>query len=236
MLDTHNIRVYQVGGSVRDHLLGVKSKDIDYAVEAPSFEAMVQWIAQQNARLFQVKSEFGTVRAQFPGDVASDFVLCRKDGFYSDGRRPDKVESGTLLDDLARRDFTVNAIAYDAVTQSYIDPHGGIDDLQQRLLRCVGKAYDRFAEDSLRLLRAMRFSICKKFTLHSSIMDCLRSDALLQLLNNVSNERKRDELLLCFSHSTQQTLKFLSLYPGLADCIFASEAIWLLPTMRKVPI
>src|SRR6478735_1674813 len=158
-------KFYQVGGCVRDSLLGVESKDIDFSVEAPSYEAMREAVIERcggNPESIKVdKPEFATIRAIDPKLGGVDFVLCRKDGAYSDGRRPDSVEMGTLLDDLARRDFTVNAIAR-ADDGSLIDPFNGQADLKLRLLRCVG-GVDRLREDSLRMLRAFRFAITKGF-------------------------------------------------------------------------
>jgi tRNA nucleotidyltransferase (CCA-adding enzyme) len=159
-------RFFQVGGSVRDKLLGVKSKDIDYAVECESFDAMREAILAKGGKIFVETPQYFTIRANVPVLGATDYVLCRKDGAYSDGRRPDSVEVGTIFDDLARRDFTVNAIAIDTETGALIDPHGGAQDLTARVLRCVGNPVDRFNEDRLRIFRAARFSLTKGLTVH----------------------------------------------------------------------
>jgi len=227
-----NIRKWQVGGNVRDRLLGVHSKDIDYAVEAPDYESMVAWIRSQGT-IYLEQPQFWTVRAHLPGKLPADFVLCRKDGQYSDGRRPDSVMVGSLADDLARRDFTVNAIAYDEDSGEYVDPHGGRSDLEARLLKCVGKAYDRFSEDALRLLRAVRFAICKGFRFDYDVVKCLKDERLLlKLRDNVSEERKREELHKCFAHSTSATLGFLGEFKGLTDAVFVGQKLWLMPTMK----
>jgi len=110
------IKLFEVGGHVRDGLLGIKSKDIDMAVEAPSWEAMREFVKHNTKKIFLEKEEFLTIRAMGHDGLPKDFVLCRKDGAYSDGRRPDTVEAGTIFDDLARRDFTVNAIAKEVTT------------------------------------------------------------------------------------------------------------------------
>ena len=223
------IKHYQVGGAVRDALLGVQSKDIDYAVEAPSYAAMVEWIKERGT-IFLEQPQFWTVRAKLAGGQPADFVLCRRDGQYTDGRRPDSVEPGTLLDDLARRDFTVNAIAYDEATGEYIDPFGGRDDLRDNMLKCVGMPNDRFTEDALRLLRAIRFHITKGFTLGAGVRVCLKDAALAErLAETVSTERKR-----CFAHDTPRTLAALAEFPTIANACFATRRIWLLPTMQEV--
>ena len=152
------IKYYMVGGAVRDKILGIDPKyikDIDYSVEAPSYEAMKTELLKRGLEMFPIKEDYMTIRGKLNG-VAADFVLCRKDGHYSDGRRPDTVEIGTLYDDLARRDFTMNAIALDE-DDNIIDPFDGRGDLHRGIIRCVGKATDRMREDSLRLIRAIRF-------------------------------------------------------------------------------
>ena len=113
--------------------------------------------------------EFLTIRAQVPASEAkllartkvADFVLCRKDSASGDGRRPDSVEPGTVLDDLARRDFTMNAIARDVQTGEVLDPHGGREDIKWKTLRFVGDPMTRIREDGLRVLRGLRFMITK---------------------------------------------------------------------------
>ncbi len=226
------VKLYRVGGFVRDELLGVKSKDLDYAVEAPSYEAMVEYV-RERGEIYLESPQFWTVRAHIKGKLPADFVLCRKDGQYSDGRRPDSVSVGTLHDDLSRRDFTMNAIAVDDESGEYIDPFNGKADLEKRLIRCVGEAYDRFFEDSLRLLRAIRFKIVKGFTLDRDIVDCLHCVSLADRLKNVSDERKREELLKCFAKNTPATLFMLSEYPLISEAVFGSGKLWLIPTMKE---
>lgn len=229
------IKAYQVGGFVRDSLLGVKSKDVDYAVEAPNYEAMVAWI-KERGKIFLESPEFWTVRAHIEGGQPADYVLCRKDGQYSDGRRPDSVEPGTLMDDLARRDFTVNAMALDEATGQIIDPFGGQRDLETMTLKCVGNARDRFKEDALRMLRAIRFAITKNFALSKDIIFALSDFEMIELLNkNISSDRKRDELYKCFAHDTIGTIQMIEAYPvELSHAIFNSKTgkIWLMPTSK----
>lgn len=225
------VKLYRVGGSVRDELLGVKSKDVDYAVEAVSYEEMRDYFLK-NGTVYLEKPEFLTIRGKL-NDVDADFVLCRKDGHYTDGRRPDSVSPGTILDDLKRRDFTVNAIAVD-VEGNYIDPHNGRDDLLiHRVIRCVGLAEERFSEDSLRLLRAVRFSLTKGLKLSRTVEECLYDKDIVGLLSNVSVERIREELLKCFDYDTPGTLRLLYKYQLLSNIIF-SMPIKLKPTITKL--
>lgn len=166
-----------------------------------------------------------------PGMGAADFVLPRIDGSYADGRRPDSVSVGTLADDLARRDFTMNAISIDE-NGDYIDPYNGRDDIANRLIRCVGVAHDRFHEDALRLLRAIRFSITKGFGFHLDVHKCLMDVSLAErLASNVTEERKREELHRCFAADTPETLNLLRQYPLICDAVFRGK-MWLKPTME----
>lgn len=223
------IKIYQVGGSIRDELLGVKSKDLDFAVEAPSFEAMEKYIVENGGQIYLSNPEFYTIRANFRG-VAADYVLCRKDGVYTDGRRPDKVEAGTIFDDLSRRDFCCNAIAKCEDGTLY-DPYGGIQDIKDKVIRCVGKACDRFMEDSLRVLRAIRFSITKNFSLDIEVVQQIHSQVIINQLRNVSQDRIREELHKCFRANTLRTLQLLEYYSALRDAIFPDGGgIWLKPT------
>ena len=225
------IKLYKVGGCIRDQFLGVKSKDIDYSVEAPSYDAMRDYIAA-NGKIFLESPEYLTIRAKVNGDDA-DFVLCRKEGEYTDGRRPDKVEAGDIYDDLARRDFTMNAIAFDVDTKEFIDPHNGMEHISARKIRCVGVAADRFNEDSLRLLRAIRFCITKNFYLDIDIHNALNDIDIVNKLVNVSHERIREELNKCFKANTYQTLRIFETYPLVRDIVFQNVDLWLEATNKS---
>jgi len=224
------IQIYKVGGAVRDQFLGVKSKDIDFAVEAPSYEAMREHIANRG-KIFLEKPEFFTIRAKLDG-VDADFVLCRKEHGYTDGRRPDSVSAGDIYDDLSRRDFTVNAIAIRVSDEAVFDPHQGIVDINDRKIRCVGRAADRFSEDSLRMIRAVRFAITKAFALDVEIQFALEDRFLLRKLANVSKERIREELNRCFKFDTLNTLRLFEQFPKLRDTIFSDPALWLEATNK----
>lgn len=229
------IKVYEVGGSIRDSFLGLENKDLDYSVEAPSFEAMLEWVESTHQKVFLVKPEYLTIRALDQDGKAKDYVMCRKDGAYSDQRRPDSVEIGTIFDDLARRDFTINAIAKDVESDSIIDPHGGVADLEEGILRAVGSAKERFREDPLRILRAIRFAITKELTLDEEISEILLDPKWAGEIRTVSVERVREEIHKCFRHSTSNTLHFLKRYCSheLTEVIFEENVLWLKPTLQK---
>lgn len=223
---------YQVGGSVRDELLGLESKDIDYAVEAESFSALREAIIERGGTIFLETPQYFIIRANVPTFGACDFVLCRKDGAYSDGRHPETVTPGTIYDDLARRDFTINAIAKDE-TGVILDPYDGRGDLKLKLIKCVGDARNRFDEDGLRLIRAFRFAITKGFELEPVIEDLLNNEDYLEArLKGVSIERVYEELMKAFTYSTPDTLDFLIHAPDLRRWLFKQPGLWLKPTLE----
>jgi len=218
---------------VRDSILGVESKDVDFAVEAPSFEQMERHIERMNLKIFLSKPEFLTIRAGVPNGHPlrarckdADFVLCRKDGPSFDGRRPEFVEAGTIFDDLARRDFTVNAIARCVETGTLLDPHGGADDLRDRLLRFVGDGEERIKEDALRILRGVRFSITKGLTIDEP---WLFND---DIPDSVSTERVREELNKMLAFNTLATLGTLAEFPILQESVFRRTNLSLEATMK----
>lgn len=230
-----NYPVYIVGGFVRDKLLGIESKDVDLAVEAPSYDALRSFVIGRGCEIYLEQPQHFTIRAKCPvhGDV--DYVLCRKDGDYSDGRRPDSVDIGTIDDDLARRDFTMNALA---LTESgnLIDPHGGAEDIKRKLIRCVGNPRDRLSEDSLRLLRAIRFSVTKGFSINGDVKACLDQGYFIDRLTNVSVERVREELYKAFKHDTFKTILTLTCYGRLCSALFNRghiRPLWLEPTLKN---
>ncbi len=246
-------KLYEVGGCVRDKLMGVKTKDIDFAVEfvddgladgEVAFGAMSLWLDLRGFEVFVVSPEYFTIRAHFPRhtmnprwqpyrNLTADFVLCRIEGPYSDGRHPDWVHSGTIADDLRRRDFTVNAMARELNTETLIDPHGGRQDLELRILRCVGTPWERLSEDALRALRAIRFAVTKDFRIDHELWEALCSAWLPNLLDKVSTERKREELLKAMHHDTLRTLSLLSNLPKTLTASIFSNGLWLRPTLEK---
>lgn len=230
------IRVFEVGGSVRDRFLGVASKDRDFAVEAPSWEAMREHVHGLASKVFLEKPEYLTIRA-LVGNEARDYVLARKDGAYSDARRPDFVTPGTIADDLRRRDFTVNAIAVDEATGEVLDPYDGQADIKTRTLRCVGGAQERLSEDALRAVRAIRFMVTKGFQPDEDLRNHLKVHGgyWATQLDFVSTDRIREELERCFKHDTTRTLVVLSeVHVAFTYAFFGRRPggshIWLQPT------
>jgi tRNA nucleotidyltransferase (CCA-adding enzyme) len=237
------VEIYMVGGAVRDKLLNVRTKDVDFSVVAESWDELIAWLDDNGFTRFVTTPEYLTVRAHFPKDwtfngedvsrLTADFVLAREDGQYGDGRRPDEVKMGTLAQDLARRDYTINALAMDK-DGNIIDLFEGRKHLEQKILTAVGNAEDRIREDALRALRAIRFEITKGLSIDHNLWDVLAADWLPALIAQISVERRREELLKCFKHDSKQTLEMLYLLgPHFFDACF-SDGLWLEPSLKDV--
>jgi len=238
----------EVGGAVRDKFLGLDSKDVDFVAipEDPSIFEDANWafaalcinLHEHGFKIFLETPEFFTVRAQVPDGHplkqrtnVADFVLARKDGPSSDGRRPDFVLPGTLMDDLQRRDFTVNAMAI--LDGELVDPFGGREDLNNNLLRFVGDPKERIVEDGLRVLRAMRFCVTKGFNIEEETWDAVNSDFAAEMLHKVSIERIRDELEKMFLADTVFTMELLDdVRLTMKDAIFR-DGLRLMTTLKK---
>lgn len=242
-------KFYLVGGAVRDLVIGNDVHDYDYAVECESFDAMREAIVERGGKIFVETPEYLTIRAiDITGEItgiekmATDFVMCRKDGEYTDGRRPEDVTPGTLMDDLARRDFTVNAMAISSDDfangngmDAIIDPFGGKDDVIGMVLRTVGNTFDRFDEDTLRMLRAIRFAVTKGFDLSTDIIQTFSSPYFVEKMKEPKLvDRKRQELEKCFAHDTPVTMWYIMKFcsPEMVKAIFGKD-IWLKPTNEK---
>lgn len=190
---------FLVGGCVRDLLMGKLPKDYDITTNATP---------EQIIALFPktfYENSYGTVGVVTCGEelgtVCTDESVkivevtpYRLETTYSDNRHPDKVEWSTRIeDDLKRRDFTMNAVAYNPVTQEVVDPYKGQEDIVSRTIRAVGDPHSRFKEDSLRLLRAVRFTSQLDFDIESVTRESIRENS--HLLSTVSHERVRDEFV-----------------------------------------
>lgn len=184
--------LYLVGGVVRDVLLRAPvADDLDFTTSAKTAESRRALGEAGADSLYAVGERFGTIGAMF-GQVRVEVTTYRAEAYAPGSRKPSVAFGGRLEDDLARRDFTVNAMALDPSTGVLHDPFRGCDDLQARVIRAVGNARDRFAEDPLRLPRAVRFATRLDFEIEAQTTGALRDTAAA--LASISRERVRDEL------------------------------------------
>lgn len=211
--------VYFVGGCVRDTLLQRPLHDVDLATSA-----YPQEIKQIFPQTIDTGIEHGTVTVIYQ-KKAYEITTFRTESGYQDYRRPDKVEFvRSLKEDLKRRDFTINALAMNAQGE-IIDLFAGMADLQQRQIRAVGVAADRFHEDALRMLRAVRFQAQLNFTIEKQTLAGIKTNAAL--LSHIATERIREEFIKLMEGSNRQA-GLISLYqtqlyrfcPGLATYDF----------------
>lgn len=211
--------VYFVGGCVRDMLLQRPLHDVDLATSA-----YPQEVKQIFPQTIDTGIEHGTVTVIYQ-KKAYEITTFRTESGYQDYRRPDKVEFvRSLKEDLKRRDFTINALAMNAQGE-IIDLFAGIADLQQRQIRAVGVAADRFHEDALRMLRAVRFQAQLNFTIEKQTLAGIKTNAAL--LSHIATERIREEFIKLMEGSNRQA-GLISLYqtqlyrfcPGLATYDF----------------
>ncbi|MGB0589920.1 MAG: CCA tRNA nucleotidyltransferase [Myxococcota bacterium] len=181
---------YFAGGSVRDDVMGVTPKDFDITTSATPEEVTALF-----PRCVEVGAQFGVIVVLHGGDEI-EVATFRTEGGYADGRRPDQVAWATAKEDVLRRDFTVNGLLGDPLAEPpearVIDHVGGLQDIDAKLIRAIGEPTERFAEDQLRLLRALRFAARLNFTIEEDTWFALR--ALADTIHSVSAERTRDEL------------------------------------------
>ncbi|MBQ9732959.1 MAG: CCA tRNA nucleotidyltransferase [Clostridia bacterium] len=172
-----------VGGPVRDLIRGVIPNDFDITTSAPPEETKAVFSGE---RIIETGIKHGTVTLLKSGE-SYEITTYRIDGEYEDSRHPKSVEfTNRIEDDLARRDFTVNAIAY-SEKHGITDPFGGAEDIERRLIRAVGRADDRFCEDALRIIRGIRFASTLGFAVEKETGAAMKRQA--HLLGNISRER-----------------------------------------------
>ena len=181
---------YFAGGCVRDLLRGVGAKDIDIATDARP-----ETVQKLFPRTYAVGAHFGVIVVLQDG-LQFEVATFRSDGAYVDGRRPTAVTFATAEEDAARRDFTINGMFLDPTNEKVIDFVGGRADLEARVIRAIGDATQRFAEDRLRMLRAVRFATTLDFQIEEATWNALV--AASPTISEISAERIREELVRIF--------------------------------------
>ena len=194
-LERHGFEAWIVGGAVRDHLLGLPLMEVDeFDVATDARPDQVQEVFR---RTTPVGRAFGVVLVHV-GPHSFEIATFRTESTYSDGRHPDKVEFATALEDVQRRDFTVNGLLMHPTTGELRDYVGGVEDLETRTIRTIGSPEDRFQEDALRLLRAVRFGTRADFHISPKTQEALTAHA--GGLGRISGERIHDELAKIMTH------------------------------------
>ena len=242
-------QIYEVGGCVRDEIIGVHTNDIDFTFVLDNtnqtidegWDEMLSHLKNEGFKIFLETKDCFTVRAKFPkGHVneglVADFVMARKEVGYILGTRKPILELGTLEDDLRRRDFTLNALAKD-LDGTIVDLFEGRKHLEEGILVTPLNPIKTFFDDPLRMIRALRFSITKGFEIDPEVWDAMFEPGLIEHLKKVvSKERIQGEVSKMMKHDTVSTLRLLAkidkIEPKLLEVMFGGD-IWLLPSTKK---
>jgi tRNA nucleotidyltransferase/poly(A) polymerase len=241
-------QIFEVGGCVRDEIIGVHTNDIDFTFVLENtdqtvdegWDEMLSHLKTEGFKIFLETKDCFTVRAKFPKGhmnegLVADFVMARKEVGYIDGTRQPILELGTLEDDLTRRDFTLNALAKD-LDGNIIDLFDGQTHLSQKVLITPLEPIKTFMDDPLRMIRALRFSITKGFDIHPTVWNAIFTPGLIEKLSEVvSQERIQGEVMKMMKHDTVKTLRLLSVIDkkdsSLIEIMF-KDKMWLMPTTK----
>ena len=185
----NGFQIYLVGGAVRDGILDIETKDFDFTTNASS-EDSIKMLNKNKYKTTEIGRAFGTIETTVE-DYSIHITTYREDKYNKDSRKPEIKTSGELETDLSRRDFTVNAIAYDINNNEIIDPYGGLKDLSEGLIRTPDTADISFSDDPLRMLRACRFVSTHGFTPNNELFKAISKN--VERIEIVSTERIRDE-------------------------------------------
>lgn len=219
ILKSKGFEAFLIGGSVRDFVMGLPIGDIDITTNATPEEVKQVFT---DFRVIETGIKHGTVTVLINNEPL-EITTYRSEGTYSDNRHPDSVTfSKSLADDVVRRDFTMNGIAYD-FDSGFCDLVGGIEDIKNQTIRCIGDAETRFNEDALRILRAMRFSAVLGFEIEEETKNAIHK--CKDLLKNISAERIREEFtkLICGKNAYNVLQDFSDVVtvfiPEICDCV-----------------
>ena len=194
ILNREGFSAYIVGGAIRDLILGRDTKDFDFATDARPDD-----IIRIFNRTIPTGIKHGTVTVLMNSDTF-EITTFRSDGVYSDARHPDSIKfSDTIDEDLLRRDFTINGLAYDPLEEVLIDNHNGLEDISGKIIRTIGNPLDRFREDGLRTIRACRFSTALEFDIENETFKAMNDRTIHDRVKMVAVERFSDELFKGFS-------------------------------------
>jgi tRNA nucleotidyltransferase/poly(A) polymerase len=206
--------LYVVGGAVRDHLLNKTPKDFDLATDATPDESID--ILSPYYKVLEVGKAFGVIKVMVPEDPEGVEIATFREESYKDSRRPDTVRYSSIDKDVMRRDLTVNALFYDIKGKRIVDLVNGMDDIEKGVIRTVGSSEERFAEDPLRKLRAVRFASKLGSKIDQETHQSLAKDPIF---HNISVERVRDEFLkiLSSAKNVREAISLLESYDMLTQ-------------------
>jgi len=211
-LKANGFEALLAGGCVRDMILNRTAKDYDVATGARPKE-----VVKLFARTRKIGAKFGVVMV-LDHNQQVEVATFRTESGYADGRHPDKVEFATAKADAARRDFTINGMFYDPIEKKVLDFVGGQADLARGVIRTIGKPHERFGEDYLRMLRAVRFSTQLNFTIENKTLAAIT--ALAKKITNISGERIAMEIEKILTNPQREKGLKMLWDSGLAAAVF----------------
>jgi tRNA nucleotidyltransferase (CCA-adding enzyme) len=198
ILSAAGYEAFLVGGCIRDLLLGQIPKDYDITTNATPDQ-----VKSVFSKTYDTGLQHGTITVIQNGEPF-EITTYRSEGTYSDGRKPDSVEFvKDIKEDLSRRDLTINAIAYDPIKNEVVDPFGGMNDINDKIIKAVGNPNERFTEDGLRTMRVARFAARLGFSVDPETKSAISNS--LETLSKVSKERMRDEIVKTLATSSPST-------------------------------
>jgi poly(A) polymerase len=212
LLREKGYQAFYAGGCVRDMLLGRRPKDYDVVTDA-----MPDQITKLFRRTLEIGAQFGVIMVLMDGKQV-EVATFRTEYGYADGRHPDQVDFATAKEDAYRRDFTINGMFFDPVSRQIHDFVGGQEDIQRRILRTIGPARERFGEDYLRMLRAIRFAVRFDFAMEPNTWDAICE--LSGRITRISAERVASELEGILTHPNRKQGGQYLHSSGLLDSIF----------------
>jgi hypothetical protein len=207
--------LYRVGGIVRDNILGIESKDIDYLVTNVAFSDLKKALVPISDKIIStdVGDSMQVIKAYIDGSQEPyDFAIPRTEKYGGSGGHTDVIATGNpgipVEDELGRRDLTINAIAYNVETHQLIDPYGGIPDIHNKILKAVGDPVQRFGEDPLRILRVLQFANRFGFTIDPKTMEAIKAN--VHLLDSTTGERIMGEFDKAFTKGNSKGNKLFA--------------------------
>lgn len=217
------VELYLSGGSVRDFIMGRDPHDRDFVMLTElSLEEVEDRLLACGHVIYQTKPEFQIILCRIDGENI-DLAFPREESSYSDKRRPDNTTRTTgLLSDSSRRDFTINSMYMDR-NYNIIDYRGGREDIKEKVIRCVGDPDERFKEDPLRILRAIRFSVTLGFSIEKSTMNAMLWNKMLLAHPSVSVDRIKTEINRAMDVDPTKTLNYVNVFDLISTFIIKDE-------------
>lgn len=226
LFSKNDYSLYIVGGSLRDYLINNQPKDWDLATQAHPQQIIDVFKNKEGYKTYEVGRKFGVINIITPHNNQYEIATFREESSYSDNRRPDEVVFSNIENDVKRRDLTINALYYDIHKGEIVDLVGGLEDINNKIIKTVGDPNKRFEEDGLRILRTVRFACAFNYEIEVFTKEAMRKN--INNLSYISNERIREEFLKALN----KTKSYSRLYSYLYELDIIK---WIFPALNVEP-